>query len=162
MIRALLKLQKVVTFFFSPNVLVILLLFLLFQLLGKSERGGIETELEGTSSSSSIKETKNSTKRFRSKKNNQNVSEQSKVNSASTSRSGIKINKNNNIFIAKANRRRRITESSDTTEETEKGNFELSYNVKFFRFWSLIFLFEKVGEKIENKCKQIQNFSAAE
>lgn len=93
---------------------------------GKGERGGVETESEENLNRN--RDTKLASK-SRSRKNCWKISDYSDNCSTSTSCRGVKINKNNNIFLLKS-ARRKTAESSDvqteindknTLQESEKG-----------------------------------------
>ncbi|KAL0280843.1 UNVERIFIED_CONTAM: hypothetical protein PYX00_002014 [Menopon gallinae] len=93
---------------------------------GKGERGGVETESEDNLNRN--RDTKLASK-SRSRKICWKISDYSDNCSTSTSCRGVKINKNNNIFLLKS-ARRKTTESSDVqTEVNDKNTLQESEKV---------------------------------
>ncbi|KAK6633232.1 hypothetical protein RUM44_003833 [Polyplax serrata] len=74
----------------------------------KSERNSLEEEGEASSTHEILGGTKS-----RNKKNCWIISEQTKNYSASTSPSSVKVNRNNNVFVLKSGRKRKVTQAFD-------------------------------------------------
>lgn len=96
-----------------------------FLCLEKSERNSLEEEGEASSTHEILGGTKS-----RNKKNCWIISEQTKNYSASTSPSSVKVNRNNNVFVLKSGRKRKVTQAFDIPTDVncriqngERGNF---------------------------------------